>query len=744
MDDARPEEPRDDPPENATEEAPRPGDADRREPATSSPAEAPASQQSPAAQPTAAPAAQPTAASAATPASASGEEDREDDEERPIDADLLRVDPRVGREMFGDLFTDITARGPAQFGSNNAMHNYFGERPVDPVIEELPDLEMLLDVYAATEVDDQLDDVLDRRSTAGLIGPRNSGRHSTARAALARRYQGGHVYEIALPTGVSPEVLVHKPERLPEKSGFLMRLAGDSPVDTMRILGPLLRRRSATLLLIKDEESRRRELSGAEIQHRPPHPVTVFWKHLDSLLPDLGPEDRNRYRTNVEPALGMASSPKTSVALARAIAKEHPATTETLRGILDRTRSKLRARAFTILLPDAGGPPGRSRRNSQHERAFRLSYAVFHRRPLHYVFEAAAWLLREIDSAALRPDWGSMALQHPVPTLLGDSLRQDWEAGREASGATLGASRTAWLRDEGLRGAIIDVAWHEFDGTRKSLLNWLDRLVRDGDVVMRRAAAETAGLLVQHDFDRVYQDLVDVWAGDRRADVRQAAAWTMAYSDMAAGIGPRVRERLSKWSSGRNAFRQDTAARVYLSGMEQPVLAWSMLDLARIARERLQMRRYLVATAVAQLYRPERAGWILAEMDVWASNAPLQIHAARALLILATRSEANASDGRPELLVRLAEGRLDLPSFGRLWLVALLEPETEVAAAQALARWIRHADGNAEFRVHVLRVLHAIGATPARRRRVDFYLTKAFGHDHELPTWTREEGRRAS
>jgi hypothetical protein len=668
----------------------------------------------------------------------------DDDEESPIDADLLRVDPRVGREMFGDLFTDISARGPAQFGSNNAMHNYFGKRPVDPVIEELPDLERSLDVYAATEVDDQLDDLLDQRSTACLVGPRNSGRHSTARAALARRYKGGHVYEVALPTGVSPEVLVHKPAQLPEHSGFLMRLAGDNPVGTMRILGPLFRRRSSTLLLIKDIESQRTELSGAEIQHRPPHPVAVFWKHLDRLLPNLDPEDRERYRLNAEPALGTAASPKTCVALARAIEKEHPASAETLRGILDRTRSKLRARAFTILLPDTGGPPGRSRRNSQHERAFRLSYAVFHRRPLHYVFEAAAWLLREIDSAALRPDWGSMALQHPVHALLGESLRQDWEAGREASSATLGAARTAWLRDEGQRGAIIEVARHEFDGTRKSLLRWLDRLVKDGDVIMRRAAAESAGLLVQHDFDRIYGDLVDVWAGDRRPHVRQAAAWTMAYSDMAAGIGPRVRERLSRWSSGGNSYRQDTAARVYLSGMEQPVLAWSMLDLARIARERLQMRRYLVATAVDQLYRPERAGWILAEMDVWARNSPLQIHAARALLIMAARSEPNASDGRPELLQRLAEGQLELRSFGRLWLVALLEPDTELAAADALARWIRHADSHDEFRAHVRRLLNAIGATPAMRRRVDFYLKKAFGRDNELPEWMREERRRAS
>ena len=39
------------------------------------------------------------------------------------------------------------------------------------------------------------------------------------------------------------------------------------------------------------------------------------------------------------------------------------------------------------------------------------------------------------------------------------------------------------MRDPGLRGAILDVAWHEFDGTRKPLLKWLNKLVEDGDEV---------------------------------------------------------------------------------------------------------------------------------------------------------------------------------------------------------------------------------------------------------------------
>jgi hypothetical protein len=481
------------------------------------------------------------------------------------------------------------------------------------------------------------------------------------------------------------------------------------------------------------------------VRHHAPDPVKVFRSHLASSLPEVGPDVVRSYLTGeVEAALKAVYGPKESVAIAHAIAKEHPADEETLRAILDRSQPKRRERAAAILLPPTGEPAARGRRASQHERAFRLSYAVFYHRPMHYVFEAADWLLREIDSAALRPDWGSMALQHPVHDLLGDALRQDWEAGREAGNATLGASRTAWIRDPGLRGAIIDVAWHDFDGTRKSLLKWLNRLVTEGDEVMRRAATETAGLLVHYDFARIHEDLVDGWAGSRKAAVRQSAAWTMTLSDMAGDVGPRVRAKLSEWCSGPSNYQRDTAARVYASGLEQTVLAWSMLDLARIAGTRFQVRRHVVAEAVNQLYRPERAGWILAEMAGWDETPLLQIHAARALLALAARIEPGAPDGRPDLLERLAEENVDVEHLGHLWLVAFLEPGTTPAAADTLARWIRHAEANDEFRHHIVALLDAIVTAPAMSRRIVFYLKRTSELGNGLPEWTQLERRRDS
>jgi hypothetical protein len=120
---------------------------------------------------------EPSSGPALAPAAA-----EDDDGTVPIDPDSLRVDRRVGHEMFGDLYTDTTTYGPAQFGSNNTLHYYVGKLPLDPIIGELPGIEELMALYMATGADEQLDDLISQRSTVCLVGPRNSGRYTTARA----------------------------------------------------------------------------------------------------------------------------------------------------------------------------------------------------------------------------------------------------------------------------------------------------------------------------------------------------------------------------------------------------------------------------------------------------------------------------------------------------------------------------------------------------------------------------------
>ena len=197
---------------------------------------------------------------------------------------------------------------------------------------------------------------------------------------------------------------------------------------------------------------------------------------------------------------------------------------------------------------------------------------------------------------------------------MGPELEGDWFEGQDVAKSSSGSSRSAWIRDPGLRGAVLEVAWHDFDSTREPLLRWLDVLVRDGDLTMRRAAAETAALLVHHDFDRMHETLIDRWAASPRPQLRQAAAWTETTADLGGHVGPHIRERIRGWCYAGNNYQRDTAARVYASGLQQSVLAWSMADLRRIAADRLQRRSRAVAEGINQLYTTDRADWITTEL----------------------------------------------------------------------------------------------------------------------------------
>jgi hypothetical protein len=662
--------------------------------------------------------------------------DPEDDEATA--AGDLRIDPHAVAEMLGIRFVDTTAGGPAQFGSHNTMNNYYGKEPLDLIIDPLP----ALPCYAPTDADKRLHDLLSQRATGCLTGPRNSGRFTTARAALEGRHGPGRLHEIKLPTGVDPEELTRDPGRLAENSGFVLRLAGKGHAEAMRKLEGLFQRLGSTLLLIRDEGARRGDQHGGEVRHERPDLFAVYEEHLRTLFAEAGQTPPDRYLSE-EIAFGIraVNGPNESVSFAQAFAEERPASPQAVRAILDRSQARRRERAAAILLPDRG-TSSRIRRAGQHERAFRLCYAVFERQPLHYVFQATDWLLHEIDSAALRADWGSMVLLHPVRDLLGERLAEEWDHGQRAGSVVRGASRTATLRDPGLRRAIIDVAWHEFDGTRGALLRWLDRLAEDDDEVMRRAAADTAGILALHDFGRIHADLVDRWSRASRATTRQVAAWTMTIADRAGDVGPMVRAKLSEWCSERS-YQGDTAARVYASGLEQTVLAWSMFDLARIAVAPFQRRRRVVALAVDQLYRPERADWIVAELYEWSLAPHLQVHAARAFVLLAARTGQDVPGERPELLERLVRGGAGSGELGRLWHVAFLEGGSAFAAAVALAAWLDYADRHDEYREGLLSLLESMAGTRTTQRRVAFYLSRTAGLRSGPPAWTPDWMRRA-
>ncbi|MFG3707080.1 hypothetical protein ACGF7U_20480 [Micromonospora sp. NPDC047670] len=678
------------------------------------------------------------------------------DQKDEIRPDSLRMDPRVGEELYGAQFSAtysrVNARGVNALGNNNTIHviNYKGQPPAKPIIRDLVEVPELLRVYAGASADAELETKLGDRPTACLAGRSNTGRFSTACVALARRHGADRVHEVMLPAGVGPEVLHRAAESLLEGHGYILRLPGNGHGQAMRLLTDTFRRRAASLLLIRDDDSRAGGRHSAEVQHRRPDPLAVFRAHLKYGLRaqrKLTAEESGLHADSylqhgdLVQALRNTYGPREVVPIAKAVVDRHPADDDVLAGILRISQPRRRAYAAAILRSDAGGDARRPRRADQHERAFRIAYAVFARQPLHYVFEAAGLLLEEIDGQAKRPDWGRLALQHPVSELLGP-LDVDWQEGREAARSHGSSSRSAWLHDGAMRGVIIDEAWHEFDSTRPALLKWLDTLVSDNEEPVQRAAAEVAGLLAHHDFERVCADLVDDWASSPKARVRQAAAWAMVAADMGGQVDHLVRRQVREWAGGRRNYQRDAAARVYASGLQQPDLSWSLADLRRIAEDQMQQHTSTVAEGIYQLYTPHRAHQIIFELAQWSDDRQLQRHAGSALLNLAMRPVDDSPGGPPDLVTRLATNDVDGGDLVRLWRVSLLATELSRHAWFVLGHWLRQADSEELFRKPIEALLNELAAVPALRRRLRFHLVRLAEFEDGLPMWLESAMRK--
>ncbi|GAB7038775.1 MULTISPECIES: hypothetical protein [Catenuloplanes] len=664
---------------------------------------------------------------------------------------------RVGPNVDEELYYSVTSTGATVIGDHSSAANaqiYIGtdDKP-GPQAGLITGLDDLQRVYAPAPSDRDLDELLGQRHVVCLTGAPGTGRFTTARVLLARRHGEDSIREIFLPARVDPESLCADKTVPVEGAGHILRLPGGDGARLARLLEERFRQRKASLVLIRDLNAHRATEAGAEVRHERPDPADVFERHLCHLLRRVDGAEcrdacgadgcRSRYvrdclgMSNLRKALADQYRPADIVAIAATVARHLPTDEQAMQRSLATTPPQLRSRAISILLPGEAADRLRHQRIGQYERAFRIAYAVFLHQPLRYVLNATGLLLGLIDEEARRPDLGRPALEHPVDELLGDVLRQDWNDGRSGDP---GASRRVHLRNSAMRGAILSVAWHEFDNSRSALLRWLGRLAQDGDATARRASAEIAGLLAHHEFEQVYEELIDGWAQSPRPSVREAAALATAVADRGGEVGTQVREKVREWVHNGTNRQRDTAVLVYAGGMHQPHLGWELADLRRIAKDRMQRHNQVIAEAIYQLYQPAAAGAIVAELSRWRTVVPAGRHAVRAWLALAERP---ASDGiSPEMLARLNSGDVDPRHVAALWRSALLSRERPPKGRPESSRawdlfgeWMHRADAAPALRASMLELLRRLAVTPALYQRLCFYLPRIFANAGRLPDW---------
>ncbi|WP_305784133.1 hypothetical protein [Symbioplanes lichenis] len=685
----------------------------------------------------------------------------------PIAADQHRVPSGVPRALFGERYdesvlrrqplrdepreqpsTDNVNHGFANQGDNGTI-NYFAEAVQEAVIRDLPDKAHLVATYAGTSSDAPLDQRLDVRPVASLIGLPGTGRFTTACAALARRRGDGNVHEILAPAGERTGWTTRLQGKLVHGHGYVIRLAGGDHVRLVRQLSAAATECGASIVVVRDADPRDGERSGGEVHHQRPDPVEVFAQHLRAKLHTARDWDDQQITGYVKISAERAAlcevlrrtySPKEAAAIGERFAVRTPRTDEEIAQVLATTGPEIRARAAKALISPRSDAPA-PHRPGQHERAFRIAYAAFCNQPLNDVFVAAGWLLQAIDGQSRRPDLGRLALAHPVTDLLGDGLKIDWEEGAQ-SPTSPGASRRAWLRNVELRGAILDVAWHDFDHTRPALLAWLNRLVTDEESspTMKTTAADVAGLLASHDYDRIRKDLIDKWAISPAHEVRQTAARAVVVAATSGQVGTRVQETLQSWVAGSGKRKHDTALRVYTNGLQLPDPRWHLADLRRISPDALQRDSELIAEAVNQLYLPENLPGLTGELARWLRSPATgadrwaHVHAARAFLALAARDAASGSSS--EMQRQLGQDILATADLTLLFQYALLDARLASRGWELLGEWLDRANEGHDLRTGTARLLTSLARAEPTRRRLAFFLERIWhGRDHTVPSW---------
>ncbi|XTZ18065.1 hypothetical protein ACQSSU_12190 [Micromonospora echinospora] len=632
---------------------------------------------------------------------------------------------RLGGMHTGDVRVDgANAMGHGSLAIGRIVIGADGTRG-DRVWREVLTVEQVRDLadgYAPTATDEHLDQATKRHPVVRLTGPEGSGRYTTACLALARQY-GAHRVGVVTATDLTGLVGADAP--FTGGSGYVVVTdQGQRDADGL-VLAALASRagsRGYSLVLLDPAVAVGGGAALPTVAHTAPAPVEVFAAQLRRHLrhrclggcpTDCRGDCVQSYldaECLAQPALRAyldgTPRPWEVVQVVAAVAAGVP-TGDDLTRLLDRLlpRQVLR-RAREIL--NSSGPGG----SGDHVRAFRLACAVLAGHDVAAIQDAADRLVRPypedpVFAASLRtPD---------LDALLGTVLAQAVLVEPDGTTSTRRVLRFRPAEEE-LRRTLLEVAWSEWAADR--LLAWFGALARSGDPATRRAAAGAIGWAAGRDLTAALA-LVDDFAQDRRAGVRQAAGIALVAMAMQPALRSRVRTRIADWAQGK-AYQRDTVARAYGLGLARlwPDAALAQMRLA--AAFRTQRWHNSVGRALLDLHVSRHTGLLLRELAGWATSGEPELvrHAARTVRVLAERWAPAPRGHWPELLDLVREEAVPLADLAVLWRTALSLPATGYRSWRIVGYWINQADGRPEVADACLRLLRAVVTTPALRRRL--------------------------
>ncbi|WP_434439463.1 hypothetical protein [Lentzea sp. E54] len=274
------------------------------------------------------------------------------------------------------------------------------------------------------------------------------------------------------------------------------------------------------------------------------------------------------------------------------------------------------------------------------------------------------------------------------------------------------------FRNPDLRLAVLEHVWHELDGMRTAIQEWLRGMAGHSDVEVRARAATAAGFLAAGDLSHALHAFLLRWAESESPEEQQSAA-------IALGVVGRRREHTGRvWHLLREFAAHarhrpesplsHTAARAAggLMGLDDPASA------LHLVRELLGTDDWSLllpcAFSVARLVEDGAARQTVPELRAWsdaAGRGDLAVKVLTAFVIAARPAPlgvAHPGAHRPQWPVMIRDEGDHPDDIPELWSRALSHPRVRHLALNALRDWLRLADRDRRAYPAVLDVLAGI------------------------------------
>ncbi|MFJ9421454.1 hypothetical protein [Streptomyces sp. NPDC101249] len=599
-------------------------------------------------------------------------------------------------------------------------------------------------------------DRLRQRHALALDGEEGTGRGATAVRLLTEcsrpRYAVNALYreEADVVQGVCEQA----DEVLREGHGYLVEAGGRPvPAQTLERLGRLAEQAGAYVVVTGLPSSfPGRGDRGHVLTHHAPDAAEVLEAHLSALLTrhrsrclrdgegDAARCDArsthaflNRVTADdqLKNALGLARSVGEVVRLANILAEN--VHTEDLSDVIGHWRDWLRLLAREMLGLDARqgdlDVPG------PHHQAYRISYAFFDGHPLSDVVEAGDLLSRTMLPLFGIPeeDLDHHMAEQNIDRLVPPEMRAQVTTATDARAHP----RRAALAHAQLLPNLLESTWDAYGRLRLPLLAWLDRLVGPGRERVRVRVAQLAGLLMGHEFDFVYRELVRPWARSPSRVRRQCAALALEMAAADEPAADRVASRVQDWAHSPGAALQDSAALAYGTSIGLRDVSVALTELERLGRKPELAGSSSISFSTALLFMCGRADEVMAALGRWVTSPEdhLPRHAVRTMLELGRATLDIDRPGRPALAELALDNAKNSELLVALWSRALVTKETSARAWHLTGRWLPAADGdeNEDLAALYASLARRVFADPLRNRAL-FHLEHVWLPRHEGST----------